>query len=64
MDPKPLFKSKTFIFNFLSVAAGVLTYLVDQSVFTNPDVVAALVVAQGIANVILRTITKEPVSIK
>lgn len=64
MDTKPLIKSKTFWLNGLTVLAGVLTYLVDQSIFTNPDVVAAIVVAQGIANVILRTVTKSGVSIK
>ena len=61
---KPLLTSKTFLFNFVTVAAGVLTYLVDQQLFTNPDVVAAIIVAQGIANVILRTMTSTPVSIK
>ena len=61
---KPLLPSKTFLFNFVTVAAGVLTYLVDQQLFTNPDVVAAIIVAQGIANVILRTMTSTPVSIK
>lgn len=63
MEPKPILQSKTFIFNFLTVAASVVTYLIDQDIFTNPDVTAGLVVVSGIANVILRAVTSQPVKL-
>lgn len=60
-----LAKSKTIIVNVLMVAAGVIGYLAgDQVIAQHPEVVAALVSAAGVVNVVLRLVTSVPVSSK
>jgi len=60
-----LMKSKTVIVNTLTVAVGVLGYLAGHDVIAqNPEVVAALVSALGVVNVLLRIVTVVPVSAK
>lgn len=60
-----LMKSKTIIVNSLVVIAGTMTYWTNNEVIAqNPDIVAALVTAIGVINVVLRFVTKIPVSEK
>jgi hypothetical protein len=60
-----LLKSKTIIVNTLAVVAGTMTYLSGNEVIAqNPEIVAGLVTALGVVNVILRLVTKIPVSEK
>lgn len=60
-----LAKSKTIIVNVLLVAAGVLGYLSgDQVIAQHPEWAAAFVSAAGVVNVILRVVTKLPISEK
>jgi hypothetical protein len=60
-----LLKSKTVIVNTLTVAVGVLGYLAGHDVIAqNPEVVAALVSAVGVVNVLLRIVTVVPISAK
>jgi len=62
MQSKSLASSKTFWFNALTVLATVLTYAVDQSVFT-PETSASIMTATGIINVILRKVTNTAATI-
>lgn len=60
-----LMKSKTVIVNVLTVAVGVLGYLAGHDVIAqNPEVVAALVSAVGVVNVLLRIVTVVPITAK
>jgi hypothetical protein len=60
-----LLKSKTVIVNTLTVAVGVLGYLAGHDVIAqNPEVVAALLSAVGVVNVLLRIVTVVPISEK
>jgi hypothetical protein len=60
---KPWFLSKTVWVNLISTTLGVMAYLSGGSFISgNPGLVAALVAAQGVLNVILRLVTAVPVS--
>lgn len=60
-----LLKSKTVIVNTATVAVGVLGYLAGHDVIAqNPEIVAALVSAIGVLNVVLRIVTVVPISAK
>ena len=60
---KGLFQSKTIWVNLLTAAVSIGTYLTDSSLFTdNPQFVAIAGTIIGVANVILRVITKEPIT--
>jgi hypothetical protein len=63
MNQKSLFKSRTFWVNSLTFAATAVTYVVDNQVFSNPDVVASLVSALAFVNIGLRLLTKDSVTI-
>lgn len=55
--------SKTVIFNILTVAAGIGTYLLDNELIKqNPEIVAGLGLAVGVVNLILRYYTKSPMA--
>jgi len=58
-------KSKTVIVNTLMVIVGIIGYLEGNDVIiNNPELLAALLSAAGVINVILRFLTVEPVSEK
>jgi hypothetical protein len=60
-----LLKSKTVIVNTLTVVVGVLGYLSGHEIIAqNPELVAALVSAIGVVNVLLRIVTVVPISEK
>lgn len=59
---KKFWKSKTFWVNALTAVAGVAAYFQSEVVADNPEVVGGIGAAIGIINVILRFMTKEPVS--
>ncbi len=56
---KSLFKSKTFWVNLLVVVIATLTALSDVSL--TPEYIAFFGILIGSGNIILRTITKEPI---
>ena len=59
---KSPFASKTLWVNGLTLAAVVLTALVDHQLITeNPAVVAALTMGLSAVNMILRFVTSQPV---
>jgi len=60
--PKSALASKTIWANIAVITVGVLGYLQGHELIVeNPTVVAAIGVAIGIGNVILRLVTKDPV---
>ena len=60
--PKSALASKTIWANIAVICVGVLGYLQGHElIVSNPTVVAALGVAIGVGNVILRLVTKDPV---
>lgn len=60
-----MMKSKTIIINALTVVVGVMGYLAGNEVIAaNPELVAGLVTAMGVVNVVLRLVTSVPVSSK
>ena len=60
---KGLLKSKTMWVNLLTMLAGAVTYFADSELVTNnPDTVAMLGVGLGLVNIILRFLTKEPIT--
>lgn len=63
MKKKRIWKSKTFWVNALTAIAGIAAYFQTDVVHDNPEVVAGIGAAIGIINVILRFMTKEPVSV-
>ena len=59
---KSLFKSKTFWFNFASLALGVVGAIAGSDFIQDyPQVIAIAASVQGLLNIILRLVTKEPV---
>lgn len=60
---KKFWRSKTFWVNALTAAAGVAAYFQTEVVKDNPEVVAGIGAAIGLINVVLRFMTKEPVSV-
>lgn len=64
MNGKPLVKSKTFWVNMLTAVAGILTTLGGSELIQdNPKLVGIFAAVIGVANVLLRLVTKEPVSV-
>jgi len=63
MGSKPWYLSKTVWVNLVSTTLGVMAYLSGSDLVSqNPGLVAALVAAQGVLNVILRLVTIVPVA--
>lgn len=60
---KKIWKSKTFWVNALTALAGVAAYFQTDVITDNPQAVGGIAAAIGIINVILRFMTKEPVSV-
>ena len=64
MNGKPIIKSKTFWVNLATAVAGVLATLGGSELIQdNPQVAGIFATVIGVANVLLRLVTKEPVSI-
>jgi hypothetical protein len=62
-QPKPWYKSRTINLNALTTIVVVLTALQGQSfVSEHPRISLGITAAVSIANIILRTITTQPVS--
>jgi len=62
---KKMAKSKTIIVNTLTVIVGTLGCVAGHDVIAqNPELVAGLVSAIGVLNVVLRLVTSIPVSQK
>lgn len=60
---KGLLRSKTVWFNLLSGAVSIITYLSASELFTdNPGLVAIGGTIVAVMNIILRMITKEPIT--
>lgn len=65
MDTKKSWQSKTVWLNGIMLSAGVFGYLTTNEIIREyPVVVAALVVAQSVCNLILRFATVKPVKLK
>jgi hypothetical protein len=63
-ETKSIFESKTFWVNFLTTAAGVITYLAGEAWIKEiPGGEATLLVVLGVVNVALRFITVDAVKI-
>ncbi len=59
---KPLWHSRTFWLNFLTVAAGTIGFIAGHQIIAQyPQAVACLVVAQGILGIILRLLTTKSI---
>lgn len=64
-ETKPVWASKTVWFNGITLAAGVCTYLTTTDLIRqHPVVVASLIVANSVLNLILRCYTSKGVSLK
>lgn len=64
MNGKPIVKSKTFWVNLITAVAGVLTTLGgSELVQDNPEVAGIAATVLGVVNVVLRLVTKDPVSV-
>lgn len=60
---KGLFQSKTFWVNGLTALVALGTYVMDSQLFVqHPEVVAVAGVVIGSLNIVLRFITKEPIT--
>lgn len=60
---KGLLRSKTFWVNVLTAVVSVGTYLTNSELLSdNPELVAIGGTIIGVANVILRLVTKEPIT--
>ena len=62
MNPKPIFYSKTFWFNVLTVAAALIAELANFPGLSSPAVLKAILLIQGIVNILLRLVTVQPVT--
>ncbi len=61
---KTLLQSKTFWFNALTTVIGLATYFQTSDLLVNsPEVIGIAAMVVGVANVLLRLVTKEPVTI-
>lgn len=61
---KNIFKSKTFYVNLITAVVSIVGFFQGQEwVAQNPEAVAILGTVVGVANVILRLLTKEAVSV-
>lgn len=62
MVPKKALASKTVWANMAVIAVGVLGYLQGHDMIVeNPTVVAAIGIAIGVGNVVLRFLTSKPI---
>ncbi len=60
---KSFLRSKTVWVNLLTAAVGIGVYLQDSEILVNnPEMVAGLVTMVGLINVVLRLITKKPIT--
>jgi len=60
---KSLLKSKVFWVNLITAIVAICTYLINSDLFVNnPSVVAIGGTVIGVLNIILRLITKEPIT--
>lgn len=61
--PKPWWKSRTIWAQLLPIAVAILALLADDQLLTNhPQAVAGLFLAVGIINIVLRSITGQPIT--
>ena len=66
-DAKPFWESKTFWFNAFVLGLGILSFLVydpTASTMFREDVIKIMVLVLGIGNLILRFLTKQPITLK
>lgn len=65
VEHKAWYKSKTVWVNALTLAGGACAYLVDaQIIKDNPSIGDALVIALAVANLLLRFMSAQPVTMK
>jgi len=63
MNTKSPLQSKTIWVNVLTIIVGTVAYIAGNDVMAQyPQVVAALVAAQGLLNVVLRFVTYKPLT--
>ena len=63
METKSIFASRTFYVNAATLCVGILGYLVGQEMIQdNAAVLAGLVAAQGLVNIVLRLVTTKPIA--
>jgi hypothetical protein len=63
MTPKSPLQSKTIWVNILTIIAATTAFVAGNDVMAQyPQVVAALVAAQGLLNVVLRFVTYKPLT--
>lgn len=64
MNPKPLIKSKTFWANLITAAVGILVAVAGSDIIQqNPEYAGYAATAIAVMNVILRLMTKSPVTL-
>ncbi len=64
MNSKPLVKSKTFWVNLVSTAVALITTISGSELIQeNPQLTGIAAVALAVGNILLRLVTKEPVTI-
>lgn len=65
MNSKPIMQSKTFWVNMITAIAGIVTSLgASDLIADNPQYAGIAATVIGVVNVILRLMTKTPVTIK
>ncbi len=63
MNGKPLLRSKTFWVNLITAVAGILTTVGgSEFIQDKPEVVGIMATIVGVVNVLLRLVTKDPVT--
>lgn len=60
MDAKPWWESKTMWVNILTVLIAALILVADTPILS-PDAKTYLLLASGVANLVLRCITEQPI---
>jgi hypothetical protein len=64
METKSIFQSKTFWINAITAVAGILTTIGGSDLIQqNPQAAGVMAIVIGVANVLLRLVTKQPVKV-
>lgn len=64
MNGKPLVKSKTFWINLVTIVAGIVTLIGGSDLIQeNPQYAGLAATVIGVVNILLRLVTKEPVTV-